>query len=202
MLECCERKILRSVMGNEGKNKMIKDHPHKDRKYNVVAYNPAWPRQFDLYATKIKNIFGDVQIEHIGSTSVPDMVGKSCIDILVVVGNLRVVEDHINEVVKAGFEYAGQFVMEGSRLFRIIKDNELLVNIHFFQNGHPHIKEMLCLRNYLRTHSEEVKKYSKTKAELWRKYPNDYGLYRKYKDEYMDKLKRRVKEYPCDQINK
>jgi GrpB-like predicted nucleotidyltransferase (UPF0157 family) len=43
------------------------------------------------------------------------------------------------------------------------------------------------LRDYFRSHSEVVKEYSKLKFDLVDKYPNDYGLYRKYKDEWMEK---------------
>lgn len=171
---------------------MIKGHSHKDRKYNVVPYDPNWINQFEFWASKIRSIFGNLRIEHIGSTAVPGMAGKSCIDVLVIVEDLELVEDHIKDMKRAGFEYAGQFVMEDSRLFRVIKDNELLANIHFFKNGHSHIKEMIDLRNYLKAHPEEAQNYSDIKVELQEKYPHDYALYRKYKDEYMNELKKRV----------
>ncbi len=119
------------------------------------------------------------------------MLGKSCIDVLVMVNDLQDVEANIADMENLGFEYAGEFVMKGSRLFRVMKDNTLLANIHFFPVGHPHNKEMLDLRNYLRSHPEEVKAYSELKQELYAKYTNDYASYRKYKDEYMDKLKER-----------
>lgn len=168
-------------------------HPYENRKYDVVPYDTNWPNQFEIYASKIRKTFGDdVQIEHIGSTSVPGMSGKSCIDVLVIVKDLKTVEGHINSMKQAGFEYAGQFVMNGSRLFRVMKDNVSLANIHFFPIGHPHNEEMLNLRNYLRVHPEETTAYSNIKNELYSKYPNDYATYRKLKDVYMENLKKRV----------
>lgn len=167
-------------------------HPYKYRKYDVVPYDQNWHSQFETYASKIRGIFGNFRIEHIGSTSVPGMCGKPCIDILVIVEDLKIVEEHIDDMERAGFEYAGQFLMEGSRLFRVIKDNVLFANIHFFLVGHPHIKEMLGLRNYLRTHPEEVSAYSKIKNELYSKYSDDYALYRTYKDEHMYNLNKRA----------
>jgi len=168
-------------------------HPYKDRKYDVVPYNPDWPKQFEEYASKVKKIFGNLQVEHIGSTSVVGMSGKLCIDVLVIVKDLKMVEGHISDMEQAGFEYAGQFVMPDSRLLRVIKDNVLYANIHFFPEGHPHNDEMISLRNYLRSHPTEVDRYTKIKKELYSKYSNDYASYRKYKDEYMDDLKKRVK---------
>ena len=47
---------------------------------------------------------------------------------------------------------------------------------------------MISVRNYLSSHPEEGKKYSDLKKKLYTEYPDDYGNYRKYKDEYMKKL--------------
>ncbi len=171
-----------------------KKHSYKDRKYDVVPYDPHWPKRFGGIKTKLDVIFGSVQIEHIGSTSVPGMAGKPCIDVLVIVSDLQVVENHVSDMEQAGFEYAGPFVTDDSRLFRIMKDNVLLANIHFFPVGHPHNKEMLDLRNYLQSHPEEVEVYSNLKNDLYSKYQNDYASYRKYKDEYMNDLKKTISE--------
>lgn len=168
-------------------------HLYRDRKYDVVPYDVNWPSQFEMYASKIKEVFGsNIQVEHIGSTSVPGMSGKPCIDILVVINDLKTVEDRVGEMQEKGFEYAGQFVMKDSRLFRVTKDSALLANIHFFPIGHPHNEEMISLRDYLRAHPEEVTAYSNIKDELYSRYPNDYATYRKHKDEYMDDLVKRV----------
>jgi GrpB-like predicted nucleotidyltransferase (UPF0157 family) len=169
-----------------------RNHSYKDRKYDVQSYNPEWPLQFEQYAEKVRAIFGDVQIEHIGSTAVPGMVGKPCIDMLVIIKDLKAVEDNVSKMEQVGFVYAGQFVMEGSRLFRVMKDNEVFANIHFFLEGHTHTAEMISLRDYLRSHPKEVQEYSKLKESLYSKYENDYASYRKYKDEYMDEMKKRV----------
>ena len=159
----------------------------KNRKYTVVLYNPNYVEQFEAYSKKIQNIFNDpsIKIEHIGSTAVIGMCGKPCIDILVMTENLGVVENHIQDMEKCGFEYAGSFVMDNSILFRLMKDGESFVNVHFFPIDHPHNKEMLDIRDYLISHPEEVKIYSNLKNQLFSKYPNDYNAYRKYKDEHM-----------------
>ncbi|QQR82185.1 GrpB family protein [Candidatus Campbellbacteria bacterium] len=168
-------------------------YPYKDRKYDVVSYDPKWPTQFEIYAGRVRKIFGEgVQIEHIGSTAVPGMSGKSCIDILVLVDSLKTVEDHMREMLDVGFEYAGQFVMDDSRLFRVVKDNTLLANIHFFPKEHSHGREMIRMRDYLRSHPDEVHKYSAIKNELYVKYVDDYASYRKYKDEYINALIQRI----------
>ena len=165
---------------------------YRDRKYEIVPYDPQWILQFEELKTKIQTVFRNAQIEHIGSTAVPGMKGKSCIDILVIVNNLHEVETYVPDMEKMGFLYAGEFVMKDSRLFRIMNGNTILANIHFFPTGHTHNQEMLDLRDYLRSHPEEVIEYSNLKQDLYTKYRDDYASYRKEKDEYVEALNIRV----------
>ena len=167
-------------------------HPYSSRKYEIVPYDPNWVNQFEDLKLKIQTVFKSSQIEHIGSTSVPGMSGKPCIDVLVTVDDIKEVENHVTGMENLGMEYAGEFVMKDSRLFRVMKNDTLLANIHFFPVGHTHNKEMLNMRDYLRANPEEVTQYSELKQDLYMKYKDDYASYRKYKDEYMDKLKGRV----------
>ena len=168
---------------------------YKDRKYNVVAYDTDWQKKFLNEAQTIGKIFGsDVQIEHIGSTSVPGMNGKPCIDILVISKDLKIVKEHISDMENVGYSYRGVFVSKDALLFTKIKNNAVEENVHFLPEGHPHIKEMLSLRDYLRNNPDEVSQYSELKKTLKEKYPNDYAQYRKEKDEYMKNLKDRVKK--------
>lgn len=172
-------------------------HPYATRKYEVVPYDFNWPSQFEKYAAKIQAIFGDtVEIEHIGSTAVPSLSGKPCIDILVILKDKQIddVEKYVEAMEQAGFEYAGQFVMENSRLFRVMNGSEVSANIHIFPKGHPHNKEMLDMRDYLRTHEEAAAAYAKLKEDLNARYPNDYAIYRQHKDVYMAELKQLVVE--------
>jgi GrpB-like predicted nucleotidyltransferase (UPF0157 family) len=166
---------------------------YKNRKYEIVSYNPKWPESFLFYAEKIRKIFGNVIIEHIGSTAIPGMSGKSCIDLLVELEEISIVDSHVGEMEKAGFIYSGQFVMENSRLFRVMDGQTLLANIHFFPIGHSHCTEMIGFRDYFRNHPEEVVVYSNLKNTLYAKYPDDYASYRKYKDVYVKSLNERIK---------
>ena len=166
---------------------------YKNRKYETVLYTPNWKRRYVAEAKIIKKIFGNkVEIEHVGSTSVPGMAGKFCIDILVMTKNQKIVKEKIPLMEKAGFVHRGAFVKKGAILFTRIKDGSIKTNIHFLKYTDPHAKEMLDLRDYLRKSKIEVENYSKLKKELQKKYPNNYAKYRKFKDEYMEKLKERV----------
>ena len=174
--------------------KNTKSFDYKDRKYDVVAYDSNWLKRFLDESKIIRKIFGnEIQIEHVGSTSVVGMEGKSCIDILVIPKNLELVKERISDMESVGYLYRGTFIGDNALLFTRIKDGAIETNIHFLPVGHMHINNMLTLRDYLRSHPKEVREYSELKKKLYEKYPNDYAMYRKEKDEYMEKLKERVK---------
>lgn len=171
-----------------------KSFDYKDRKYSVMPYDPAWQTRFFTEAEAIRKIFGaDINIEHIGSTSVPGMEGKPCIDILVIPKDLEIVKARVADMENAGYIYRGAFVRDDALLFARIEDNSLKASIHFFPEGHSNIPQMLMIRDYLRSHPDEVAGYSNLKKRLYEQYPNDYAEYRKEKDAYMAKLIDRAK---------
>lgn len=167
---------------------------YKGRKYEVAEYDKNWPATFESERKILKAIFGEdaEAIEHVGSTAVPDLSGKPTIDVLVLLGSLSVADAYAGHMVTAGYKDMGEYVAEGTRLFVKEADNTRLVNVHIYPQGHSHAKDMLLFRDYLRNHPEEVRKYGDLKQELHKKYPDDYGAYRKEKDEYLTKLMERA----------
>lgn len=164
------------------------------RKYHIEEYDPSWKGRFELEAKKIKAIFGDdaLDIQHVGSTSVLGMAGKPTIDILVIVRDITVGDKYNTKMKVSGFEPLGDFLNKGSRLFTKNEDGSRLVNLHVFTRDNEDAIEMLNIRNYLRAHPKDVQEYSVLKKDLFKKYPDDYEMYRKYKDEYMVKLIKKV----------
>lgn len=55
----------------------------------LVAYDPKWPDRYQHAAGRIQEALGAraLRIEHVGSTSVPDLPAKPIIDILLVVAD-------------------------------------------------------------------------------------------------------------------
>lgn len=166
---------------------------YKNRKYSIEPYNPEWKKRLENEVEILRPIFSDktILIEHIGSTAVPGLAGKPTIDILITIEKIEIADELLEKIESIGYKSLGDYINKGSRLFIKEVDNERLVNLHVFEATHPHVKDMINLRNYFRSNSEVVKEYSKLKFELAEKYPNDYGLYRKFKDEWMEKLKKK-----------
>ncbi len=167
---------------------------YKNRKYTIEQYNSEWKKQFETEADILRQIFSDkaISIEHIGSTSVPELASKPTIDILITVEKIEIADNLSEKIESIGYKSLGDYINQGSRLFVKEENNTRLINLHVFEETHSHVKDMINLRDYFRSHPERVEEYSKLKFDLVEKYPDDYGLYRKYKDEWMEKLKRKI----------
>src|SRR5215204_1015306 len=74
----------------------------------LVAYDDGWPGAFEAERLRLANALGDtaLAIEHIGSTSVPDMHAKPILDILVGVETLADWEKCRAPLVSLGYDYA------------------------------------------------------------------------------------------------
>lgn len=169
---------------------------HQSRKYDIVQYNADWKEIFLNEAKKLAVIFGEkaLIIEHVGSTSVIGMLGKSTIDILILVDDINGIQNIAEEEMrKLGYVYLGEYVKPGALLFAKEKDDARLINVHVMPKNHPEAKNMLDFRDYLRSHPEDIVEYSRLKLELFEKYPNDYTSYRKFKDEYLKTLKKKMR---------
>jgi GrpB-like predicted nucleotidyltransferase (UPF0157 family) len=56
----------------------------------IVDYRPDWPREFDRIAGQLREVLGHaaITVDHVGSTSVPGLAAKDCIDVQVRVAAL------------------------------------------------------------------------------------------------------------------
>ena len=56
---------------------------------DLAEYDPDWPRLFTREADRLRAVLGDValRMEHVGSTSVPGLLAKPIVDVLLVVPN-------------------------------------------------------------------------------------------------------------------
>src|SRR5581483_4932404 len=85
----------------------------------IVAYDPLWPREFEAEAERIARACADLplQLEHIGSTAVPDLAAKPVIDIMAGVPPRAHREPYIAALVSLGYEHRGAYGIPGRDYF-------------------------------------------------------------------------------------
>ncbi len=148
------------------------------RVIQVVPYDPNWPKMFEVEAELIRERMGEncISIHHIGSTSVADLPAKPVIDMLVVVKDIRKVDQANQLMEEIGYEAKGENGMAFRRFFQ--KGNPVRTHhIHAYEEGDPEIDRYLKFRNWLRMHKEDAEKYASLKKELAARFPSDILKY-------------------------
>ena len=141
-------------------------------------YDPNWARVFEREATKIRRALGDaaLAVEHVGSTSVPDLAAKPVIDIVLIVADSA--DEPAYVAALEAVEYALRIREPESFEHRMLRSEEPSVNLHVFSAGCEEVERMVLFRDWLRASATDRKLYERTKRELARKrwtYGQDYA---------------------------
>lgn len=129
-------------------------------------YDPSWAEIFEAERILIAPIFDGraLGIEHIGSTSVPDLCAKPIVDVLVGLRELALSQEDIDAMEDLGYEYMGEFGVPGRLYFR--KGEPRTHHVHVVEHGGDHWERQLLFRDALRADPEERKRYDAFKRQL------------------------------------
>jgi GrpB-like predicted nucleotidyltransferase (UPF0157 family) len=132
----------------------------------LVDYDPAWPGLFEREAVRIRGVLGDrvLELEHTGSTSVPGLAAKPCIDMTLVIPDSADEATYVPDLEAAGYVL---WIREPDWYeHRVFKGPDTNVNLHVFSPGSPELGRMVAFRDWLRTHDDDRELYERTKREL------------------------------------
>jgi GrpB-like predicted nucleotidyltransferase (UPF0157 family) len=135
----------------------------------VTEYDSAWPSRFESERQALETVFAPIllSVHHIGSTSVPGLVAKPTIDILVVVSSIGDVLDYDPEMIELGYRPRGECLDAGGTAGRFYYCKEIdgvrSHHVHVCPSGHWQISELLAFPSYLRAHFDEARAYGELK---------------------------------------
>jgi GrpB-like predicted nucleotidyltransferase (UPF0157 family) len=147
----------------------------------VVDYRASWPAEFAAVAAEIRDLLGDtaVAIDHVGSTSVPGLAAKDCIDVQVRVRTL-------DEEALAGLFARGGFrcrpepwnrgEVTGGQEFRKLvfapPPGGRTANVHVREEGGANARFALLFRGYLRADADARRAWGAFKRRLAAEVPD------------------------------
>jgi GrpB-like predicted nucleotidyltransferase (UPF0157 family) len=133
------------------------------RHLEVVGYDNRWPTVYADHRDRLDDALRavDVDIEHIGSTSVPGLAAKPIIDIVVAVDDITAEEDYLDALLAAGYVLR---VREPGH--RLVRTPQLDVHVHIFGKGDPAITRYLVFRDRLRSDPDDRALYASVKRGL------------------------------------
>lgn len=167
-------------------------------KIQIVPYDPAWPGKFQVQQVKI--LAGtqgmNLQIEHIGSTSVPGLGAKPVIDILLGLPDFAMADALVSCMQELGYAYIDRFedVMPYRRLFVQGAGESRRVNIHSVEIGSEFWQRHLMFRDYLRSHDETRDAYHQLKRELAKQDWEEVSEYAAAKTRFIREIERKARE--------
>lgn len=150
-----EERLMRSIIGEVEQRAIV-----------IADYDPAWPRRFGREEAKIRGALGPAAlcVEHVGSTSVPGLIAKPIVDILLVVEDAGNEDAYLPALEAAGYVLrVREPDFDEHRMFRTPEKD---VHVHVFSPNSIEVERLLLLRDYLRHNEEDRELYAGTKREL------------------------------------
>ncbi len=163
----------------------------------ILPYQERWPGEFLAIGKPIRACLGDlaVRIDHIGSTSVPQLAAKDIIDVQITVRELK--PEIEASMIRMGYrriENKSDHVPPGKSqderqwekwLFKQAEEQRP-ANIHVRIDGRANQLYPLLFRDYLRAQPMAAQAYGRVKETLARLHPEDVDAYYEVKDPACD----------------
>lgn len=152
----------------------------------VVSYRPDWPAAFETLAAQIRAVLGGhaAVIDHVGSTSVPGLAAKDCIDVQVRVPSIdeeRLVALFCGIGFRCRPEPWNRAEVTGGREYRKLvfapPVGARIANVHVRERDGGNARFALLFRDFLRSDSDVRQAWGAFKQRLAVSVPNllDYG---------------------------
>jgi GrpB-like predicted nucleotidyltransferase (UPF0157 family) len=160
------------------------------RKVILKDYDPSWAEAFRTEAGLVGSVLGchAHAIHHMGSTSIPGMVAKPIIDILLETDDLDAIDRAADDLERCGYEARGEQGIPGRRYFRKGSPVNHTHHLHVYERADPNIFRHLVFRDYLISHPDRAGAYAALKKRLATLHPEDPLQYTEGKADLMSHL--------------
>ncbi len=106
-----------------------------------------------------------IAIEHVGSTAVPGLASKPTVDVAVGVASLDLGSEPYERMARLGYRYGGTHDLP-QHVFRRGPQVPWEILVHVVEHDGRMWSDFLRLRDHLRTHPADARRYGELKAAL------------------------------------
>jgi GrpB-like predicted nucleotidyltransferase (UPF0157 family) len=130
----------------------------------LVPPNPAWAERFLSLKERIVSTLGNqaVAVNHVGSTSVPDLPAKDVIDIDLVVADITNEDSYVAQLESQGFHFLLREPHWHQHRF-FYAEEPYFVNLHVWGLDCPEVERHRIFRDWLRRCPEDKAAYREAK---------------------------------------
>ena len=157
------------------------------KKVKLLPYNPAWKKLYKKEEKFLRSVIGKqvLDIQHVGSTSIPGVKAKPIIDIAIGVKNLKSGKKCIKPLEKLGYEHKGGAGIKGRHFFAKGSEKNRTHYVHIVKLNGRFWKNCILFRDYLQKHKRTIKKYNELKEKLAKKYKDNRKKYTAQKHSFI-----------------
>jgi len=151
-------------------------------------YTPVWADLFESEAAEIRRVLGDLalDVQHVGSTSVPGLKAKPILDIAVAVSTLDDLPQFETALGLIGYEYAHWAGIENNLVFgKGVARTHL---VHVVEQDSVGWRDYIQFRTVLRENPEVAREYERIKVLLAQRYPDNRATYTDEKKQFINRV--------------
>ncbi|MCF7923625.1 MAG: GrpB family protein [Candidatus Izimaplasma sp.] len=168
---------------------------HKKRVL-IKKSTPIWEKEFKKIKRDLEVVLNDIAtgIEHVGSTSIPDLLAKPIIDIIVIIPDYSFFQIAKERMGSIGYIYEGDLGISQREAFYYSGDDGFMRrHVYICPNNSKELKRHIGFREYLKEHRDLREEYSKIKKDRLISEPNNINKYIKHKKRFVKKIYSRLK---------
>ncbi len=149
------------------------------QRLHLAEYDPAWPERYEREAARIRAALGPRvrRLEHVGSTSVPGLIAKPIIDIVLEVPSSADEPEYVPALEACGF--ALRIREPDWHEHRMLRPADATVHLHVFSAQCAETERMVRFREHLRADAADRAMYAQTKRALVER---DWSYMQQYAD--------------------
>ena len=157
----------------------------------LEGYREDYPSIYEKAKEELLEIYGNriKYIDHVGSTSIKNIISKPIIDINIQTDDLDDFIKYTESTVEGEvYTVKKEPTMGGDYLIRKEENGKVKAFIHVYKTGDMNGITSIMFRDYMNSHEDEKKRYEELKIELYEKYKNDRKQYTLGKDRFIKEI--------------
>jgi GrpB-like predicted nucleotidyltransferase (UPF0157 family)/GTPase SAR1 family protein len=185
---------------------LVKYEIYKDDSIELIPYRAEWLNMAEEEIKRLQDILPTqhiLDVQHVGSTAIPDIQGKPIIDIQIAVDSLIAMKPiAITTLKNLGYEYWSDnpdtermFFVKGMPPF----GDKRTHHVHIVEPASRHWQEKIQFRDYLLSHPEVAREYEGLKLQLANQHVYDREKYTDAKTQFINNV---LKKASITSLNK
>lgn len=158
---------------------------------SLSPHDPNWSKAFSIVESGLRErIPTNLELHHIGSTSIPGIHAKPILDILGVVPSIEDFDKYQSVLESLGFVWKGEYGISNRRYCVLYDDSEDigLIHLHVFAESDHEVERHVVFRDYLKASAKAASRYDELKKNLARSFISERTKYSDGKSELISQL--------------